>query len=155
MGKKSKAPAAPCILVDRKRGPGYGFVPFSVHRSGYAHIHAYEQEHGPVPKGMLVRHTCDVRNCREPSHLVLGTHTDNMRDKVERGRGVYQVMRGAANGATRHTDEVVASVKEAYFSGMRVADMPRTFGVSETQAYRYIHGTARAIPGWSQEAHHG
>lgn len=51
-----------------------------------AHKLVFEYQFGPVPPGFLVRHKCDVRACFRPDHLEIGTHLDNMRDKVERGR---------------------------------------------------------------------
>jgi hypothetical protein len=38
------------------------------------------------PTGWQVLHTCDNRKCVNPSHLYLGTHQDNMKDKKERDR---------------------------------------------------------------------
>lgn len=36
--------------------------------------------------GLIVRHTCDNSKCINPNHLVLGTMTDNMKDRQERQR---------------------------------------------------------------------
>lgn len=39
---------------------------------------------GAVPSGAHLLHVCHDRRCVNPNHLFLGTHLDNMRDKVER-----------------------------------------------------------------------
>ncbi len=50
-----------------------------------AHVN-FERFVGPLPDGMLHRHTCDVRECVNPMHVIPGSQSQNMRDMVVRGR---------------------------------------------------------------------
>lgn len=61
---------------------GYG----RVGARGIAHRIAYEKAYGPIPKDLIVRHTCDVKACVNPEHLLLGTLLDNTHDMITRGR---------------------------------------------------------------------
>lgn len=67
---------------------GYGII--STKEKHYsAHRLAYEMYKGEIPKGMLVCHECDNRQCCNPNHLFLGTHMDNTKDMIAKGRDVF------------------------------------------------------------------
>lgn len=44
----------------------------------------------PIPPGALVLHSCDNRRCVRPSHLWLGSASDNTKDMMQKGRGWFQ-----------------------------------------------------------------
>lgn len=68
----------------KRRTHHYGL--FNTPRTVYVHRLAYELHYGPIPKGMVVMHTCDRPECVRPAHLVLGTQTENIADRHRKGR---------------------------------------------------------------------
>ena len=57
-------------------GGGYGRLRVNG-RMVSAHRWAWEREHGPIPDGMFIDHTCWERSCVNPEHLRLATRSQN------------------------------------------------------------------------------
>ena len=63
-------------------------------------------------QGYVIRHTCDNPRCINPEHLLLGTHQDNMDDKVARGRQAK--LKGVVNGRAKLTEKDVEFIRKHY-----------------------------------------
>jgi hypothetical protein len=96
-------------------GKGYGVLRVSSNLVKRTHIVAYELKNGKVPKGKILRHTCDNRRCCNPSHLIPGTLEDNVADRQARGR--------QANGDKIHTTRLnigdVVEIRRMATEGVR------------------------------------
>lgn len=64
---------------------GYGVMKISKKNEG-AHRVSWRLNKGEIPPGLCVLHRCDNPICVRPSHLFLGTKSDNTRDAIFKGR---------------------------------------------------------------------
>ena len=98
-----------------KNAAGYGLLKWS-RPSGLeqrAHRISYIIFKGEIPEGMIVRHTCDNPSCVNPAHLVLGTHADNVQDKVDRNRQT----KGEDVHFSKVSEAQVVEIRERYAAG--------------------------------------
>ncbi len=95
----------------------------------YRHIYRLYRD-API-KGMVIRHTCDNRQCINPDHLILGTHQDNVQDRVKRGRSAN----GVKNGRSKMTPAKVLRVYKDKKSTR--TELARRYGV-DRQVIRKI-----------------
>src|SRR3989442_111886 len=74
-----------------------GYGEFSVLSGSWvlAHRFSWQLHFGAIPVGLCVCHACDNRTCVNPSHLWLGTHTANMKDKQVKGRAKTGILKGS------------------------------------------------------------
>lgn len=85
-----------------------------------------------IAAGMHVLHSCDTPACCNPQHLRLGTHDENMRDKVNRQR----TARGAEFPHARLTDERVREMRSLRAAGETIEQLAEKFGVGNATVSR-------------------
>lgn len=76
---------------------GYGFIEVRLgltKRRYKVYRLLYEYYRGKPPFGQVLRHTCDVRRCINPDHLVPGSKKQNTADMVRAGRAAWQQPKG-------------------------------------------------------------
>ncbi len=119
MDTKSSTTHAECIeFTGYKDRNGYGIVSVSG-KNKRAHRVAYETAFGQIPAGLVVRHTCDNPSCVNPDHLRTGTHLDNMRDKVDRGRQA----KGDSRSNSKLNDDAVRFIRNSELRNSELAEM--------------------------------
>lgn len=111
----------------------YGRIDIFGFKGVYVHRIAYWLANGGQftlrKKGdCLVRHSCDNSICCNPAHLLVGTHADNMHDKVERGR--MPDYRGERGPRAKLTAADVRSIRELSHNGATRKYLAEKYGVS-------------------------
>lgn len=89
----------------------YGRI-FANYKTISVHRFSYELHCGKIPKNKSVLHTCDNPPCVNPKHLFLGTHKDNMRDMIVKGR--KRVGIGEQSTNPKLTEEKVLEIRRLY-----------------------------------------
>lgn len=117
-------------------GKGYGYFWF-MGRRVTAHRAAFEISHGSIPvaggyHGMCVCHRCDNRRCCNPSHLFLGTHSDNMLDRQRKGRT-------RTNPRVKYSASEVDLIRRLYWnSGWTQVEIASVFSISQATVSNLI-----------------
>lgn len=104
-----------------------GYGQFKAESTTLAHRYAYELANGPIPEGKFVCHRCDNPACCNPHHLFLGSHTDNVRDSIRKGR----FARGRRQPRAKLTVEAVRDIR-ARASTAGLEALADQYGVSKS-----------------------
>jgi hypothetical protein len=114
-----------CWVWKGSKRKGYGLM-WRDGQATSAHRVCYEAFKGPIPKGMVVRHSCDNPSCINPGHLDLGTQAENVADREARGR---RDVKGEQVGTAKLTEANVLEIRSSEVSGVKLA---KKFGVHPT-----------------------
>ncbi len=99
------------------------------------HRWMWQQVIGPIPDGLWVLHKCDNSRCCCPSHLFLGTATDNAKDRDAKGRHP---------GPRGFTPEEVKAIRARYKSTSDSAWLAEQYHVTPTTIYFLAKGRTYA-----------
>jgi len=115
---------------------GYGGFGIASGKMKLAHRVSWQLTHGDIPSGMCVCHRCDNPACVNPDHLYVGTHSDNMKDRRDRGRQP----RGMKHTDRLLTDAFISSVNRQLSAGLNQREVAQRLGVSQMTISRAVRG---------------
>lgn len=124
-----------------KTKTGYGNLSIGLQKGDYfrqvrAHRFSYELHYGQIPDGMEVCHKCDNPGCVNPAHLFLGTHQQNIADKIAKGRQPN----GEKLRQSKLTEDSVRLIREMRAEGMPYQEIAMQFGVHNVTILDVVRG---------------
>ncbi len=134
---KTPDPIAGCAEWSGYRNPrGYGQIRVGS-KMILTHRFAYALHFGNIPEGMDVLHKCDNPPCCSVDHLFLGTHNDNMRDMVTKGRSLTGIKKSNAKLTDTSATEIINQLATG---GKYLREIAEDFGVSKSVVSHIKHG---------------
>jgi hypothetical protein len=123
-------------------GAGYGMFSVGPGKSVGAHRFSFEMHYGQLSDGAIICHKCDNRRCVRPTHMFVGDHTANARDKAAKGR-----WRGGQ--PRRIGDARVVAARAIYAAGgASITALARELGVNRDSMQCALRGiTYVDLPG--------
>src|SRR3990167_298323 len=99
-----------------------------------AHRYSWALTNGSIPDGLKVLHHCDNPSCVNPSHLFIGTQSDNMKEMYNKNRANN---RGSANPNTHFSEAEIISMRGNYKRG-DAASLAKKYNVHIDTIYNII-----------------
>mgnify|MGYP000877027575 CR=1 FL=1 len=130
-----------CIqTTDKLMSSGYGYS-WEGGKTLLSHRKAYANKIGvgpfDLPKGLVVRHTCDNPTCINEDHLIGGTQKQNIKDKYDRGRAPIGEQTLTAKLTEAQAKKILESYTGAWGEQTKLA---KRFGVKQQAISKLIYG---------------
>lgn len=98
----------------------------------------WEVVNGPIPDGMLLCHHCDNGSCVDPEHVYVGTHADNTRDAVVRGRYFFAIDPERCRAAAKKAGQANTWAQGSGNPKAKLTDVQASAIRSDTRATRFV-----------------
>jgi len=122
----------------------YYYLPSGKKTTEKAHRKAWALTFGPIPPKILICHHCDNPACYRPIHLFAGSHRDNAKDCVAKGRHVCSfklypeiIQRGEKHHNSILNDAIIRQIRELSET-MKQADIGARFGIGQTHVSQIV-----------------
>lgn len=164
MSKVVKAETGCWLWTGGANYDGYGHMRVG-DKMYQTHRLSYELFKGHIPVGMFVCHACDCPPCVNPNHLFLGTGSDNMQDKIKKGRHYVGVRSAEERAETmkqvwenypeEKRKEIAAKISAAKsgvpLSPEHLLSIRRARALPRSEEYRRKLGLAhKGVPSWNK-----
>lgn len=116
---------------------GYGRAKIQHHMFGSHRIAYYLGNHSD-PGRLLVCHKCDNKQCCNPSHLFVGTQSENLYDASRKGKLIYN--RGENHGRAKLTVSIIEQIKSLYLQGLSQHKIAHDLSINQSTVSRIISG---------------
>lgn len=118
------------------------------YKDKYIHRVAFELTYGEIPAGLVVRHRCDVKVCGNPTHLLIGTQADNIKDSVDRNL----TPRGERHHLSKLKEGSVDEIRKRFWINNESSGaLSREFEVHSGTLLNVVHGrTWSHLPNYIQ-----
>lgn len=142
---RQSQPSGECIAWCGPMHLGYGRIEWNG-KLRLVHRLVVELSGREVPDDLDVLHSCDNAWCVNPTHLRVGTHADNMKDRDSRGR--LHVRRGRACPQAK-LDAVSVECARVLYAATKwpVTRIAKWFGVATNAMWWVLKGKSWAHAG--------
>ena len=90
-----------------------------------AHRYAFQIAHGSIGESDVLLHLCDNPKCVEPTHLSIGSQSDNLTDMKDKGRAA----KGSDNANTKLTENDIPIIRRLANMGFTPTKIATRFEV--------------------------
>lgn len=124
-----------------KSTDGYGCFGTGKFGPKRAHRFSWELFNPKIEKGKELCHKCDNPSCVNPSHLFIGTHTENMRDASKKDR--FPLRYGKDHPRCKWDDTEVQKIILEYNSGVLPIDLIKKYDIPRGTLWGFLSKTRR------------
>lgn len=113
-----------------KTKKGYGYIMFRDLGNIRAHRFSYMLYVGDFDKKKFICHSCDNPSCVNPRHLFVGTPSENMTDKIKKGRAkLPPVHKGINQHLAKMNPDNIKEIRKLFKEGLTQTELAKRYGL--------------------------